>query len=141
MADYNKAGLLVIRDNRMLLCRKSYGTSLLIVPGGCFEPGETPEQCLRREIAEELGPVELTSLRYIGTYSDRAAGALEKFVEVQLYSGELQGEPAPQSEIAELVWFGPADDFSMLSPSLANKILPDLLRRGILQTVTPHLPR
>ena len=32
-----KIGLLVVRDNRILLCRKSRGTSLLILPGGKAE--------------------------------------------------------------------------------------------------------
>ena len=52
--DYDKVGLLVVRDNRVLLCRKKHTTSLLILPGGCFEPGETAAECLRREVREEL---------------------------------------------------------------------------------------
>jgi 8-oxo-dGTP pyrophosphatase MutT (NUDIX family) len=133
MADYNKAGLLVVRDNRILLCRKTTGTSRLILPGGCFEPGETDEACLRRELIEELGPVEVANVTYLGTYSDGAAGHAGKTVEIRLYRGDLAGEePAPHSEIAELVWFGSADDRTRLSPSIVNKILPDLIRRGIL---------
>jgi len=36
-----KIGLLMVRDNRILLCRKSFGTSLLILPGGKLEGDET----------------------------------------------------------------------------------------------------
>jgi 8-oxo-dGTP pyrophosphatase MutT (NUDIX family) len=133
MADYNKAGLLVVRDGRILLCRKKRGTSLLILPGGCIEDGETPEQCLSRELREELGDaVAARDLQYVGTYGDVAAGGDGKTVEVRLYTGELSGTPAPHSEIAELVWFGPADDRALLAPSIARKILPDLLERGLL---------
>lgn len=41
MADYEKVGLLVIRekDKAVLLCRK-HGLRALILPGGCMEPGE-----------------------------------------------------------------------------------------------------
>jgi 8-oxo-dGTP pyrophosphatase MutT (NUDIX family) len=140
MADYNKVGLLVVRDGRMLLCRKKHGTPLLILPGGCIEDGESPEQCLVREIREELGDgVAATDLRYLGAYSDIAAGAVGKTVEVQLYAANLTGHPEAHSEIAELVWFGPTDDRALLAPSMVRKILPDLVARGLLdwKSATP----
>jgi 8-oxo-dGTP diphosphatase len=130
-AGHHKVGLLVVRDGRMLLCRKKKGTSLLIMPGGCFEPGETAEQCLRRELREELGPVSVDGMQFIGTYSDVAAGDATRRVVVELYRGELIGEPQASSEIAELHWFGPDDDESLLAPSIRNHILPDLRRRGL----------
>ena len=91
--------------------------------------------CLRREIREELGEVRLGPVEFVGVYSDKAAGSDPdhvKTVRIELYRGEVIGEPAPHSEIAELVWFGEADDWRQLAPSIANKILPDLLRRGVL---------
>ena len=83
MADFEKAGLLTLRDGRVLLCRKKHSTSLLILPGGVIEPGETPEQCLLREVREELGPVELGPATYIATYESPAA-IPGKTVRVQL---------------------------------------------------------
>jgi 8-oxo-dGTP pyrophosphatase MutT (NUDIX family) len=131
--DYDKVGLLAIRDGRILLCRKKYSTSLLILPGGCLEPGESAEQCLRRELREELGAVEVTNLEFIGTYTDQAAGTdPPKIVRIQLYRGELLGNPIPNSEIKELVWFDPQDDPALLAPSIANKILPDLRTRSLV---------
>ena len=53
-------------------------------------------------------------------------------VRVELYRAELAGEPHAQSEIGELVWFGAADDWNELAPSLAEAIFPDLRARGIL---------
>lgn len=135
MADYNKVGLLTLRGERILLCRKKHSTSKLILPGGCLEEGETPLECLARELREELGEVAVEDLEYLGTYRDRAASddpAVEKTVEVQLFKGELVGEPAAAAEIKEVVWFGPESDPAELAPSLVNKILPDLLKRGIL---------
>jgi 8-oxo-dGTP diphosphatase len=127
-----KAGLLVIRDNRLLLCRKKAGTTRLILPGGKIEPGETARACLDRELNEELGDVHAESVEYIGTYRDQAAGEPDRIVEIQLYRGDLQGDAQPQAEIAGIVWFGESDDRRQLSPSLVNKILPDLIARGIL---------
>lgn len=129
---YHKVGLLVIREGRILLCRKTHSTSLLILPGGCFEPGETAEQCLARELREELGDVRAGALTFLGEYSDRAAGDPESTVRIELYGGDLEGHPEANSEIRELVWFGAGDDRDGLAPSLANKIVPDLIRRGIL---------
>lgn len=132
MVDYDKVGLLAVRDGRILLCRKNHTTSLLILPGGCRETGETSMECLLRELREEVGEVQVSGLRYLGTYTERAAGSGTKTVQIELYAGELHGEPAPQSEIKELVWFGEHDDRALLSPSISNKILPDLIERGLL---------
>jgi 8-oxo-dGTP pyrophosphatase MutT (NUDIX family)/Fe-S-cluster containining protein len=141
LADYEKIGLLTLRGDRMLLCRKKRTTSLLILPGGCLEPGESALECLARELREELGEVSVSGLEYIGSYSDRAAGSAGKTVKIELYRGDLVGEPAPHSEIGELVWFGESDDRALLAPSLVNRILPDLLARGILPWPAPTAAR
>jgi 8-oxo-dGTP pyrophosphatase MutT (NUDIX family) len=133
--DYDKVALLAIRDNRILLCRKNRDTSLLITPGGCYEPGETAMECLNRELREELGDVRTGPLEYVGTYTHTAASdrpGPPKTVRVELHRGELIGEPKACAEIAELVWFGSDGDRNLLSPSLREKILPDLIARGIL---------
>jgi 8-oxo-dGTP pyrophosphatase MutT (NUDIX family) len=132
MADIHKAGLLHVKDGRVLLCRKKAGSSLLILPGGKLEPGETAEECLRRECREELGDVELSNLGYIGHYESSAAGQVEKTVRIELYAGELEGTPVAHSEIKELVWFGQEDDQALLAPSLRDVIFPDLVGLAIL---------
>jgi 8-oxo-dGTP diphosphatase len=144
MADIHKAGMLVIAGDRILLCRKSRGTRLLILPGGRIEAGESAVECLERELREELGDVRAVGLRLLGTYTDEAAadpsGGREDqppIIQVELFGGELEGTPSARSEIAELVWFGKADDPKILAPSIRNQILPDLLARGILRWGTP----
>ena len=132
MADYHKAGLLHSKDGRVLLCRKKHTTSLLILPGGTFEAGETAEECLRRECREELGEVEVSNLSYLGEYESPAAGQDGKTVKIELYSGELEGLPVAHAEIQDLIWFGPQDDAELLAPSLRNVIFPDLRQRGLL---------
>jgi len=140
MADYHKAGLLHVQDGRVLLCRKKHTTSLLILPGGTLEHGETAEECLRRECREELGEVEVSNLRYLGDYESPAAAQDAKTVKIELYAGELEGTPAAHSEIQDLVWFGPRDDAALLAPSLRNVIFPDLRQRGFLPPASYKAP-
>ena len=49
---------IIIHEGRVLIAQRPAGDSLENLwefPGGKIEPGETPEQSLRREILEELG--------------------------------------------------------------------------------------
>lgn len=49
---------LIDADNRVLIAQRPEGKSMAGLwefPGGKIEPGETPEECLIRELQEELG--------------------------------------------------------------------------------------
>jgi 8-oxo-dGTP diphosphatase len=51
---------LVDADNRILISKRPEGKALAGLwefPGGKLEPGETPEECLIRELQEELGVI------------------------------------------------------------------------------------
>ncbi len=50
------AGIVRNEQGRILLCQRGFGNleGLWEFPGGKIEQGETPEQCLEREIKEEL---------------------------------------------------------------------------------------
>ncbi|RYG39375.1 NUDIX domain-containing protein [bacterium] len=72
MASYRLAAYgLLIRDESILLCRlgeKESECGLWTLPGGGFEPGESPEQAALREIEEETGlDAELGPLLYAET--------------------------------------------------------------------------
>jgi 8-oxo-dGTP diphosphatase len=55
------------KGGRILIARRKSGDHMAgkwEFPGGKIEPGETPEQCLKRELLEELG-VEITVDEFI----------------------------------------------------------------------------
>ena len=106
---------------------------LYLMPGGRPEAGESCEQTLSRELKEELG-VELntSSLGYLGSFEDVAAGEEDARVHIELYLGDFCGEMKPCSEVKRLVWFAKDDDWANLAPVTRNRILPALLERGLL---------
>jgi 8-oxo-dGTP diphosphatase len=126
-----KIGLAVVQLDRLLLVRKR-GSDCLILPGGKPERGEDDLTALSREIDEELGcTIDPQSIRYLGSFRDRAAGLDETEVVVKLYAGTLVGDPVPQGEIEQLLWFNPHTDTSTeLAPSLTNSIVPYLIQSG-----------
>jgi 8-oxo-dGTP pyrophosphatase MutT (NUDIX family) len=137
MAYFNKIGLLYLNDDqsKFLVCEKDNFTSDFIMPGGQVDDGENDEECLVREIKEELDvDTDRTSLVFIKEYVDVAAGDPTKDVSIKLYEGKIIGEPKPSAEIIKFHWIS-KDDLShpRLSPIIKNKILPDLIAKNILK--------
>jgi 8-oxo-dGTP diphosphatase len=123
-----KIGLAAIENNRLLLVKKK-GLAQLIMPGGKIEKGEAPEECLRREIKEELG-ADIEGVKFLGKFEDKASGSSD-IVSIELYAGRIKGVLKAQNEIESHVWFGEGSK-EALSPIVKNKILPFLNLSGFL---------
>ena len=80
----------IIRHNgKILICRRAEGSCahLWEFPGGKTEPGETPFECLTRELHEELN-IEIKPLR---EYCRSVCGELSfVFIEAEIIYGEPQ---------------------------------------------------
>ncbi len=58
MLCYTRCQGAIIRDHQILLIthrEHATGRTYWVIPGGGLEPGETPEECVRREMQEETG--------------------------------------------------------------------------------------
>ncbi len=93
----------VIQDGHVLVARRKAGSHLAGLwefPGGKLEPGESPEECLARELREELG-VSVRVGRVLETVYHRYP---EKNVLLLFYACELtDGEPQAL-DVADVAW-------------------------------------
>lgn len=140
MAYYNKIGLLILNDDqtKFLVCEpgdkyEEKAVTQYLMLGGQLE-NDSDIDCLKKEIKEELDcEINVDNLKYIDDYEDVAATP-SRDVMIKLYRGNLIGEPEPSSEIGALHWVGKDDiNNDKLSPIIRNKILPDLINKGILK--------
>jgi len=85
----------MVREGRILICRRRADQAHPLkweFPGGKVEPGESPEDALRRELQEELGiesapPTEVT--RYTFAYPGKNP-ILLIFLLVNAWQGEVE---------------------------------------------------
>lgn len=117
------------RDGRILITRRPEGSPLAGLwefPGGKRNPGETPEDALRRELSEELDaavtvgePIETVEWEY----PDRR-------VRLLFYRCSLAGEPRPL-EGQEMAWVPLAElagyEFPPADASLITRLNPGSL--------------
>jgi 8-oxo-dGTP diphosphatase len=112
-----------------LLVSKRAAPAVYYLPGGKPEPGEAPLECLRREIAEELG-VDVAQAEPFAEV--RAPAALEGVqMWMSVFVATLTGAPAPAAEIASLRWW-PRDRGLGLAPAVRDCVIPRLQSAGRL---------
>jgi 8-oxo-dGTP diphosphatase len=111
------AAVAVVENGRLLLVSKTAAPEVFYLPGGKPEPGESAEDCVRREVREELG-VGLASLEFDHTI--HASAALEGVpMAMDVFRGELTGEPAAAAEIAAIAWHRAGEPFAgTLAPAI-----------------------
>lgn len=93
---------LVYRGNEILLARKpGYAAGRYTVVAGFVEAGESLEQCLAREVAEEVG-VSIRNPRYFGSQPWPFPNSLVMAFSAEWAAGEARPDLA---EIEEARWF------------------------------------
>ncbi len=125
-------GLIRDGEGRVLLVRHVEGRWQL--PGGAVDPGERPEETLRRECLEEAN-AEVLPLRiagvfggpeYRGTYrnGDEIAFVVVVF-EAELVGGELRPD---EDETQAVEWFAPAELADLEMHASTRSTLTSLVR-------------
>jgi NAD+ diphosphatase len=96
----------VVRDRKILLAHaRRFPSTFYSVLAGFVEPGETLEECVRREVREETG-LEVGNIRYFGSQPWPFPHNLMVAFTADYAGGELVLE---EKEIVEAGWFGPGE--------------------------------
>lgn len=96
----------VVRDGRVLLVREPrFSSGLYSVIAGFVEPGESLEDCVRREVFEEVG-VEVANIKYFGSQPWPFPDSLMMAFTAEYATGEIAID---QLEILEAHWFAPSE--------------------------------
>lgn len=128
-----KSAMAIIRGNKLLVVRKK-GSRDCLMPGGKPKRGESAVDALRRELLEEIScSVDDASLALLGHFEDFTSDGKSR-VAIDLFAGEIAGEPKPSSEIEEVLWISAADSINpFLTPIAKKQILPFLVGKGMLR--------
>ena len=118
---------IVERDDQMLLARnRTFPMPMYSAVAGFVEPGETLEEAVHREVAEEVG-VELTDLRYFGSQPWPFPHSLMIGFHAKWAGREIRVD---EMEIMDAQWFR-VDDLPMIPPkmSIARWLIDDSVSR------------
>jgi NAD+ diphosphatase len=111
----------VVRDRRLLLAHsKRFTARFFSVLAGFVEPGETLEECVQREVSEEVG-VRVENIRYFGSQPWPFPDSLMVAFTADHAGGEIRVD---HEEICEAGWYA-ADQLPPIPPriSVARRLI------------------
>ncbi len=125
----------VHRGGRILLARNAaFKSGIFSVLAGFVEPGESFEDCVVREVEEEVG-IRVRNVRYLGSQPWPFPDSLMVGFEAEWESGELSPDGI---EIAEAGWYGPDDHPPLPLPgSLSRRIIDAAFKAPEVRGIEP----
>lgn len=129
--------VLVTRANEILLARSPrFATNMYSTLAGFVEVGESVEQCVHREVLEEVG-LRINNLRYITSQNWPYPYSLMLGFHADYAAGEITLQ---EEEIEDAQWFN-ISDLPQLPPKQAiSRYLIELYLAKRLATAEPTLP-
>jgi 8-oxo-dGTP pyrophosphatase MutT (NUDIX family) len=138
MKQIEKVAAIITNDGgNNILCVKKKGLAPWISPGGKIDPGESHQQCLRRELREELDATlgftlpDLDAEKPFMTCKGIAEGLPDTFLTIHFYHVYLVNmyTMTPCNEIEYYTW-APIKLHARLplAWTLKNEVLPELCR-------------
>lgn len=107
--------VLIEKGDEILLARgPHFAKGMYSILAGFVDPGETLEQCVQREVFEEVG-LRIDELKYFGSQSWPFPNSLIIAFTCQWKSGEIKKDP---QEIEDAQWFKKGD-LPLLPPKLS----------------------
>jgi 8-oxo-dGTP diphosphatase len=120
------AAAIILRDERVLIAQRSVGDRLALkweFPGGKLEPGETPEECLIREIGEELNLNITVSGHFMTSFFRNDTG----MIELMAFLSEVQSGNMSLNVHADVRWVSLRElasfDFAPADIPIVHKLL------------------
>ena len=99
---------IICKEGKFLICQRPKGKNCELLwefPGGKIERGETGEQCIVREIQEELG----VTLRVLRKLTDVAYEYPDRTVHLHFYVTEIESGGLVRKEHNAFAWITKAD--------------------------------
>lgn len=130
-------GTLFFRDGKLLIDKPRKRPTYQMI-GGSVEESESEYDAAIRECREELGTKAIFDPKKIVPFMDfdEIATSDQKtllHMYIFMYEGELEGDLTTSEEIEDFMWFGAEDDFSILSNTLKNEIVPTCIKEGYMR--------
>jgi len=117
---------IIEKEGKILIARRKKGDSMADkweFPGGEIEPGETPEECLKRELFEEFG-VETRVEDFIGSSQFLSSPQPIELLAYKVFHLSGEFKPAAHQEIR---WVLPSElndyDFAEADRMIIKKLL------------------
>lgn len=105
----------VIKDDKLLMANSPrFPSKFYSVLAGFVEPGETLEECVKREIREEVN-IEVKNIKYFGSQPWPFPDSLMVGFTAEYESGEIVID---EKEIADAAWFA-RDEIPRIPPSIS----------------------
>ena len=134
--DIVKHAAVIIRDGKYLVTREK-GDDFWKNVGGEIDGEETVEECLRREIKEELDVDVVGEPEYYFStpVTDTESEPKRKLI-INMYKTEIEGEPKASSEIEEIHWVS-KEEFEKgemyITHQIRDYIIPRLIKDGLVK--------